>query len=181
MSRCFMVRGRAVLATLSLLLAASHARATIFQWKVSGGNLVQSTTACQDGAGVNAVPDANLANLDLTKAYLTSFNLTGATLSGATLVTAIASSATLTNANLNSADLTSGTLINANLTGAELSFANLYSSTLTNANLTGATVLGVNFSQSNLTRGAALLHGQLPSQESCRNHVGGQSERLELR
>ena len=78
MCRCFMVRGGAVLAALSLLLAASLARAAIFQWKISGGNVVASTTACQGGTGVNAVPGANLANLDLTKAYLTSFNLTGA-------------------------------------------------------------------------------------------------------
>ena len=135
----FKVRSGAVITALSLLLAAWHARANINQWMISGGSLVQSTTACQDGAGVNAVPNANLANLDLTKAYLISDNLTGADLTNATLVTAIATNGTLTNANLSGTDFTSGTLTNANLTGANLSFVNFFSSTLTNANLTGAT------------------------------------------
>ncbi len=172
MFRCLMVRGGAVLAALPLLLAASHARATIFQWKVTGGSITQSTTACIGGAGVNAMPSANLANLNLTKAYLIGADLTSATMSNATLVTAIATSATLTNANLNRADLTSGTLTNANLTGAnlsfaimsssaltnanlsgaDLSFASLFSSTLTNATFAGAIVDGVNFGQSNLSK-----------------------------
>ncbi len=152
MVRCLTVRGGAVLAAVSLLLAASHARATIFQWKITGGSVTQSTTACLGGNGVNAMPSANLANLNLTKAYLIGANLTSANLSSGTLVTAIATNATLANANLNSTNLTSGTLTNAILTGADLTFANLFSSTLTNANFSGATVLGANFSQSNLSQ-----------------------------
>ena len=152
MFRCIIVRGGAALAVLSLLLAASQTRADIFQWKVSGGNFVKSTTLCPSGSGANAVPSANLSGLDLTQAYLIGANLTGANLSNAELYTANASNGTLTNANLNSADLTSGTLTNANFSGANLSFANLFSSTLTGANLTGAKVLNAIFSQSNLSK-----------------------------
>ena len=71
------------LAVLFLLVAfATAARADIFQWEYinpadpSQGKQ-QSTTLAPDGAGVDAVPGANLFNRNLTMAYLIGADLTG--------------------------------------------------------------------------------------------------------
>src|SRR5262245_34367334 len=68
---------------LSVILAAMAARADIFQWEYinpadpSQGKQ-QSTTLAPDGAGVDAVPGANLSYLYLTMAYLDGADLKNA-------------------------------------------------------------------------------------------------------
>jgi autotransporter-associated beta strand protein len=138
---------------VSLLLAALHARANIYEWKISGGAFVQSTTVCPGGSGVNAVPSANLASLDLTQAYLIAANLTGANLNLTTLVDCNASNGTLINANLSGAGLTSGTLTNAKLMSANLTGAEISNSWMPGVNLTGSTLSGTDISVTNLTSG----------------------------
>jgi autotransporter-associated beta strand protein len=149
----FVVRGAAAVAAFSLLLAALHTRATIYEWKYSGGNVVQSTTPCPDGVGVNAAPSANLAGLDLTLAYMIGNNLTGANLSSGTLANFNASNGTFTSANLSEAVLTSGTLTGAKMMSANLFEATLSSGWLVSVNLTGSTLSSADFSNANLTAG----------------------------
>jgi hypothetical protein len=60
---------------LSLFAPAPVAHADIFQWEyVNPADPTQgkrqSTTLAPDGAGVNAVPGADLSNRNLTMAYL---------------------------------------------------------------------------------------------------------------
>ena len=65
-----------------LVAFADSARADIFQWEYinpadpSQGKR-QSTTLAPDGAGVDAVPGADLSYRDLTMAYLSGADLTG--------------------------------------------------------------------------------------------------------
>ena len=95
----------ASLATLLAVFApAPVARADIFQWEyINPANPAlgkqQSTTLAPDGAGVNAVPGANLSFRNLTMAYLIGADLTGA----------IAVDTNLTNAELSQANLTNAT------------------------------------------------------------------------
>jgi uncharacterized protein YjbI with pentapeptide repeats len=98
-------------------LASAH----IYEWELNLWGKQQSTTICPDGTDVDAVPDAELSNLDLTKAWLYDKNLTDASFENATL----------TNAYLMYADLTRTNFTNA---------------TLTDADFTDATVTGVGFS-----------------------------------
>ena len=50
---------------------ALPARADIYEWTTGlDGSIVQSSTVCPGGSGVNAVPSVNLGSLDLTQAYL---------------------------------------------------------------------------------------------------------------
>jgi uncharacterized protein YjbI with pentapeptide repeats len=96
----------------SIVFAAS-AQADIFQWEYinpadpSQGKQ-QSTTLAADGAGVDAVPSANLYRRDLTMGYLI----------GADLMNASAEFTNLTNADLSQANLTNATFIYATLTRA---------------------------------------------------------------
>src|SRR5262245_42535013 len=68
-----------------LLVSPSPAQADIFQWEYinpadpSQGKQ-QSTTLAPEGAGVDAVPGAQLGGRNLTMAYLADRNLTGASL-----------------------------------------------------------------------------------------------------
>jgi uncharacterized protein YjbI with pentapeptide repeats len=121
-------------ASLTLILCANTARADIFQWEyINPGDprqgKQQSATLAPDGAGVDAVPGANLSNRDLTMAYLN-----GARLSDTvffcyfgvcqTYTTAANLNGTiLTNADLSNADLTAVTLWGTNLTGADFTNA----------------------------------------------------------
>src|SRR5687768_17450630 len=80
----------ASLATLLIAFAAApFARADIFEWVYinSDVGIGPSTTLCPDGAGVNVGPGANLANRNLTRAYLVA-NLTGANFTQANLTQA---------------------------------------------------------------------------------------------
>ena len=77
-------------------------RADIYQWTTgTDGSIVQSTTECPGGSGVNATPNAFLSSLDLTQAYLLDANLSGANLLFATLTNADLANANLTDAGLN--------------------------------------------------------------------------------
>ena len=97
-----------VTASLATLLAAFApapvARADIFQWEyINPANPAlgkqPSTTLAPDGAGVNAVPGADLSYRNLTMAYLIGADLTGAFAIAANLTNADLSQANLTNAN----------------------------------------------------------------------------------
>ena len=129
--RLFSAVRRGILTVLGLLLSAGVTHASIYQWQwVDPGNhtlgKMASTTPCPGGAGVSAVPSANLSTRNLTQAFLNSVNLS--------------------NANLTSTTLSDATLVSANLTGATLS-----SATLTGADLSAATVAQAKFDHSNLT------------------------------
>jgi uncharacterized protein YjbI with pentapeptide repeats len=154
----------ASLALLLALVAPAHvARADIFQWQyINPANPSQgkqpSTMLCPGGAGANAVPAANLANRNLTKAFLIGANLSAIAIYGGELGDEIIGydSANLTGANLSQADLT-----NANLTYAWLG----------GANLTGAEVRGANFSRSTYyAAGSGLTAAQLYSTASYQAH-----------
>lgn len=114
--------------TISAFFLGPTGRADIYQWEYvnpadpSQGKQ-QSTTLAPDGAGVDAVPNADLTSRNLTMAYLVGKDLTGAYFTGATL---------------SNADLSQ-----TNLTGAYL-----YAATLTDTNFTGAEVRGAGFSRS---------------------------------
>src|SRR5688500_19944182 len=76
-------RNRVVQIAAVMFAFANSAHADIFQWEYinpadpSQGKQ-QSTTLAPDGAGVDAVPGANLSGLNLTKAYLIGADLTNA-------------------------------------------------------------------------------------------------------
>jgi uncharacterized protein YjbI with pentapeptide repeats len=152
--------------TFVVIGSASPADAHIFQWEYinpadpSQGKR-QSTTLTPDGAGVDAVPSANLANRDLTMAYLIGADLTGANGSWAILTNADLSHANLTNANFSVATLTDADFTNAQVQGADFSYmglalAQLYSTAsykardLTGIHL-GGDVSGADFAGQNLT------------------------------
>ncbi|MAT70525.1 MAG: hypothetical protein CMJ58_13490 [Planctomycetaceae bacterium] len=87
------------------LCLAPVVRGDIFEWEyVNPLDLSQgkqaSTTLTPDGAGVDAVPDAELYQLNLQKAYLIGADLTNASLSGADLTNADLSGAVLSGARL---------------------------------------------------------------------------------
>lgn len=92
------------------------ARGDIFQWQPIEPNpsgllnyVEQSNVLCPDGAGVTAGPSANLANLNLTMAYLPYMDLDNADLN----------STNLTNADLFDTSLTDADLTNAVIVGAQ--------------------------------------------------------------
>lgn len=151
-------------------------RADIYQWEYidpANPNLgkQQSSMLAPDGAGVSAIPGANLSNRDLTKAYLISAilspyveydlegnlieyqvaNLTGANLSQADLTHAGSFAANFANANLSQANLTNAIFVDyvgeswidyTDFTGANLSQANLTGAAFGSAILTGANLSG---------------------------------------
>jgi uncharacterized protein YjbI with pentapeptide repeats len=119
-----------VVVTVVVISSASHAHADIFQWEyVNPADLSQgkrqSTTLASDGAGVDAVPSADLSGRDLTMAYLNSADLTLAILANAYLSFATLSDARLIQARLANADLSGATLADADFTGAQVRGANL--------------------------------------------------------
>jgi uncharacterized protein YjbI with pentapeptide repeats len=149
---------------LGLLLVASAAHADIFQWEyIPPGNPIQgiqqSTTLAPDGAGVDAVPGAELSGLDLTMAYLPSADLTDANLTFTNLTNAFLRGAALAGANLRQANLSGASFgrlcdpcYGANLAGADLSGASL-----SNANFTYAVLAGADFSGA-IVRGASFAN-----------------------
>jgi uncharacterized protein YjbI with pentapeptide repeats/formylglycine-generating enzyme required for sulfatase activity len=118
-------------AMLSLFAFAAGAHAEIFQWEYTNPadpsqGRRQSTTLAPDGAGVDAVPGANLEYRNLTMAYLAGQHLYGATFKGADLTSAyVAGGANLTNADLTHANLTNADFNWADLTGADFSGAEI--------------------------------------------------------
>jgi uncharacterized protein YjbI with pentapeptide repeats len=126
---CYPVRRRPIpalqfiRATIPLVAVAADVRADIYQWEYinpadpSQGKQ-QSTTLAPGGAGVNAVPGANLFNRNLTRAYLVGADLTGTDGKYANLTNADLSQANLTNANFGAANLTGANFRHANLANA---------------------------------------------------------------
>ena len=118
-----------IAAMFPLVAFAAAAQADIFQWEYinpadpSQGKQ-QSTTLAPDGAGVDAVPGADLSGRNLTMAYLIGADLTNA-----------------------------DSDIHANLTNADLSQANLtnadFLARISGADFTGAEVRGANFGKIN--------------------------------
>src|SRR5262245_230376 len=94
---------RSVLASVVVIGFVSSVHADIFQWEYvnpadpSQGKQ-QSTTRAPDGAGVDALPGANLTSRNLTMAYLLGADLTGANAYNTKLTNADLSQANLTNA-----------------------------------------------------------------------------------
>ena len=176
MTKYWTVLVTASLATLLALFAPTPvARADIFQWEyINPANpsqgKQQSTMLAPDGAGVNAVPGANLSNRNLTMAYLIGADLDPMIRLMRTYVDSDLTDANLSQADLTNANLTLATLTNANLSQANLTNATSGCATLTGANLTGAEVRGASFYRrpdidrylGGITAGAALLHRQLP-------------------
>jgi uncharacterized protein YjbI with pentapeptide repeats len=151
-----MHRLRQSLVVISVVLAAPAARADIFQWEYidpadpSQGKR-QSTMLAYEGAGVDAVPGANLSYLYLTMAYLDGADLRNAIGKRTNLY-----KASFIGANLSGAHFTrdlGGDVWEwevTNLTDADLSQANLSDATfagaeLTNADFTGAVIRGTSF------------------------------------
>ena len=90
---------RAILMAFVCGWTASSGRADIYEWTTgTDGSIVQSSTVCPGGSGVNAVPNARLYYLDLTQAYLLDANLTNASLQYTDLTNANATGANLTGA-----------------------------------------------------------------------------------
>jgi uncharacterized protein YjbI with pentapeptide repeats len=116
----------------------------------------QSTTLCSDGAGVNAVPFANLSGRNLTMAYLDLADLHGANLrranfSQANLTFGNLSGADLTGANLSDATLTDAVVKNAKLSSTHITLDQLYSTaSYVNHDLTGVHFVGNDLSGANL-------------------------------
>ena len=107
----------ASLATLLAFFAPTPlARADIFQWEYINPadpslGKQPSTTLAPDGAGVHAVPGANLSNRNLTMAYLIGANLYSYTLYDEYgYEIRLRRSTDLTGANLSQADLTNANL-----------------------------------------------------------------------
>jgi uncharacterized protein YjbI with pentapeptide repeats len=156
---------KSVAAMGCLVVFVARARADIFQWEYinpadpSQGKQ-QSTILTPDGAGVDAVPGANLSFRNLTMAYLIGADLTGAGGYYINLSDADLSQANLTNVNfafasLAGADLTDAVVQGAAFDNTGLTHAQLYSTAsyqahdlagigLGNVNLTGGNFAGQN-------------------------------------
>ncbi|MBA3484923.1 MAG: pentapeptide repeat-containing protein, partial [Pirellulales bacterium] len=154
----------ASLTTLTAFTLGPVVRADIFQWEyINPADPSQgkqpSTTLCPDGAGAYAGPAANLANRNLTMAYLIGAELPADVVTdfeGNVISYAVAD---LSGANLSGADAQGAHFYFAKLTGANLSGANLKDvyfwgypywaiptgADLTNANLSGADARGADF------------------------------------
>ncbi len=151
--------------------SASAAHADIYQWEYinpadpSQGKQ-QSATLAPDGAGVDAVPGADLDERNLTMAHLVGADLTGASVWGTNLTSANLSQSNLTDAILFSATLfdadftgakVQGTNFNSYFRGSGITLAQLYSTTsyqahsLTGINLDGHNMIGGNFAGQDLT------------------------------
>ncbi|NOY41781.1 MAG: pentapeptide repeat-containing protein [Planctomycetes bacterium] len=115
-------KNQSLLLSLFLVVAFSAlpTQAEIYKWEfVDPGEPSlgkrESATLVPDGAGVEAMPGAELYSRDLTMAYLINKDLTGAKFSGAKLT-----DADLTGANLNTSDLRNVMMIGANFTNAQI-------------------------------------------------------------
>jgi uncharacterized protein YjbI with pentapeptide repeats len=175
--------GRILCVSLSplLLVSPSRARADIFQWEYinpadpSQGKR-QSTTLAPDGAGVDAIPGANLADRDLTKADLRGahFYYTPSRCNrmdsgyGCYELRGHLSNTNLTDADLTAANLYAANLSGANLSGADLTNAFFTFATLTGAEFTGAQVRGsiFRFTTSEFTTTTGFTAAQLYSTAS---------------
>lgn len=146
----------------SIALAASFARADIYQWEWVDPNdhslgKQQSSILCPDGAGADPNVYMNLFGRDLTQAYLFGFNLDDVAFSGTIL-----DNAYMANAHLDEVAFQSGRMVDADLSG--VSFVNGFQNgyvhmdrvNFSDANLTGtyfrySLLTDVNFTRANLT------------------------------
>jgi uncharacterized protein YjbI with pentapeptide repeats len=113
-----------LLFAVGLLIVATPTQADIYQWEYinpfdHNEGKRQSTTLAPDGAGVDAVPNANLIRRNLTMAYLIGRDLTDARVYWSNLT-----GADLSQANLTNASFAGSTLTGAEFTGAEIRDAN---------------------------------------------------------
>jgi uncharacterized protein YjbI with pentapeptide repeats len=162
---------------LGLASVGTTAHADIYQWEYinpadpSQGKR-QSTTLAPDGAGVDALPGADLSNRNLTMAYLIGadltdargylVNLTDADLRHANITDAVFAGADLTGANFDASNLantsfnefqcgdtlcipTSATLTNVGFANANLRNVLFTATWLTNASFSNAEIRGANF------------------------------------
>jgi uncharacterized protein YjbI with pentapeptide repeats len=171
----------------ALFSSPSPAHADIFQWEYTNAadpsqGKRQSTTLAPEGAGVDAVPGANLTWRNLTMAYLIgedlvdarmeSTNLTNADLSQANLTNAGLSYSDFTNARLNQANLTNAQANYVDFTGGDLSQANLNGARFDNAKLSGATFTGAEIQGASFNKdgGTGVTPAQLYSTASYQAH-----------
>jgi autotransporter-associated beta strand protein len=160
-----------LLPALTLILAASQSPANIYQWAWVNSSdhsqgVLQSSTLCPSGSGVNAGPGADLDSLDLTQAYLLAANLTNTNLSGSTLTNANFTGGTLTNAVFSAATLTNANLTDTYVTGADFGSSNLTTSQLyTTASYVAQNLQGIGLKGNDLTgwnlAGQNLSHANL--------------------
>lgn len=94
----------------------------------------------------------NLADADLSYAYLRGINLANACLTNANLVGTNLTSANLTSVNLSNASVMSAYLGEADLRGSDLTQANFSYAYLAETNLTGSYLLEANFSYTYLSK-----------------------------
>lgn len=151
MTKLWTVRVAALLATLALFAPTPVAHADIFQWQyINPANpslgKQQSTMLAPDGAGVSAMPAANLSNRNLTMAYLIGADLSAIPVYGYEWEVGYVL------VGYNGASLYGGNLSQADLTNANLTYA-----WLTNANLSGAEVRGRLSASTLITVSAAVL------------------------
>jgi uncharacterized protein YjbI with pentapeptide repeats len=131
----------------AMFVFANAAHADIFQWEYinpadpSQGKR-QSTTRAPDGAGIDAVPGADLSYRNLTMAYLVGADLTGAE----------GYYANLTNADLSQANLADAYFGGATLSGTQFSEAKLTYTQFGDADLMGANFRKANLTNANFTR-----------------------------
>jgi uncharacterized protein YjbI with pentapeptide repeats len=117
------------IAAFSVLFIATS-RADIFQWEYINPaapweGKQASATPTPGGAGVSAVPGANLDARDLNTAYLDGADLQNSSLVGSSLLNATAYRSDFTGASLRQANLTRGYFLSAILTGADFTDAEI--------------------------------------------------------
>jgi uncharacterized protein YjbI with pentapeptide repeats len=180
-----------------LLVCPSPARADIFQWEYinpadPSQRKRQSTTLAPDGAGVDAVPGADLSYRNLTMAYLIGADLTGTYGDGANLTNADLSHSNLTasrfiGARLTDADFTGAQVRDASFarnpfssSGTGISLAQLYSTAsyqahdLTGVSLHGNFLTGGNFVGQNLAN-ASFMGAWLSNADFTNAEIRGAS------
>ena len=170
-----------VLAGFVPFTCATMAQAAIYEWEwIDPADQTlgkfESGALCPDGAGVSAVPFADLSSRDLTQAYLIGVDLTSANLRSSILANADLSGANLTRSRVLYSDLTGANFTDAIVVRAEFSYANLsadqlYSTasyqtndlqgiSLGGGGAQNANLAGWNFSSQNLTS-AGLTYSNL--------------------
>jgi uncharacterized protein YjbI with pentapeptide repeats len=164
-----------VVANIVVIGSVLTAHADIFQWEYinpadPNQGKQQSTTLAPDGAGVDAVPGADLSGRNLTMAYLIGVDLSSIYSCHFGIFcsweTTNLSDTNLTNADLSSADLSWASLWDTNLRGANVTNADFSSATLTNADFTGADVRGARFGWPRSGYGTGISLAQLYSTAS---------------
>jgi uncharacterized protein YjbI with pentapeptide repeats len=167
---CFL---RLVVVTVVVIGSTSPAQADIFQWEYidpadpSQGKQ-QSTKLAPDGAGVDAMPGAQLSYRDLTMAYLDGANLSSAALGVSSLRNASMVGANLTDATISGelvafivpieSEFVVQPRVYADLSDADLTNANLQRTSFYGSRLTDAILDGANIRQAHFSKGDWFWH-----------------------